>query len=281
MRPRGILVLKHYEIIVDFFNWGIDSDIPMGVSSCSLSCPILPEVPSAGALSWLGSATPPNVSDICARGSEPAMRTLSRAQSLWSAPSCCGCHQRTRTPSWRAAGGSSTFTNLNIRHTKIHKESYRQSCFIFTQLCASYVHMLSVKKKKKLTQALCTDHRRSLSGGASWFLHSNCTPEAHPGYGCWVGSCSRTWSRIGWTLRWSGSGQLSPADGCNSVQRHKCSLSQSASKGLRWMAACLSPQHYPSKNKSKSLKHDVIFMTENLSNKYVGQIRVVINLHTA
>ncbi len=69
-------------------------------------------VPSAGALSWLGSAAPPNVSEIWAWASEPEISTLSRAQSLRSAPSCCGCHQRIRTPTARAAGGSRTFTNL-------------------------------------------------------------------------------------------------------------------------------------------------------------------------
>lgn len=67
---------------------------------------------SAGALSWLGRATPLNVSEIWAWASDPEIRTLSRAQSPRSAPSCWGCHQRIRTPSARAAGGSSTFTNL-------------------------------------------------------------------------------------------------------------------------------------------------------------------------
>lgn len=69
-------------------------------------------VPSAGALSWLGSAAPPNVSEIWTWASEPEISTLSRAQSLRSAPSCCGCHQRIRTPTVRAVGGSRTFTNL-------------------------------------------------------------------------------------------------------------------------------------------------------------------------
>lgn len=154
------------------------SVIPMGVSSCSLSGPILPDVPSAGDLSWLGSATPPNVSEICARGSEPAIRTLSKAQSLWSAPSCCGCHQRTRTPSWRAGGGSSTFTNLN---TSKNEQGHRYPASPFPQRCAGSP---CVVKQQKFTQAWCIDHRISLSAGASWFLHSNCTPEARPGYDC-------------------------------------------------------------------------------------------------
>ena len=99
--------------------------LPMGVSSCSLGGACFPEaVASAGALSWLGRATPPNVSEIWARVSEPAISTLSSAQSLWSAPSCCGCHQRTRTPSWRAAEGSRTLTNLERRHEETQGQAY-------------------------------------------------------------------------------------------------------------------------------------------------------------
>lgn len=212
-----------FSIYVWLRHWSV---IPISVSSCSLSCPN--EVPSAGALSWLGSATPPKVSDIWARGSEPAMRTLSRAQSLWSAPSWSGCHQRTRTPSWRAAGGSSTFTNLST--DKKTEESHRYPAGqVFTDMCSWW---------KKLTQAWCTDHRRSLSVGASWFLHSNCTPEALPGSGCWVGSCSRTWSRTGWTQRWSGSGPQSPADGCKS--EHKHNVVSGVSQYWSVMNGCLS-----------------------------------------
>lgn len=113
-----------------------------------------------------------------------------------------------------AAAHSQTWTQTNTwRKSQI-------SCF------TPHIHVLLLIK---LTQAWCTDRRRSLSAGASWFLRSNCTPEAHPGYGCLEGSCSRTWSRTGWTQRWSGSGPLSPADGCNSVHRNieKCGLSQS------------------------------------------------------
>lgn len=88
-------------------------DLPMLASISSVGLR-LDGVPSAGALSWLGRATPPKVSEMWARESEPEISTLSRAQSPWSAPSCCGCHQRTRTPSCRAAGGSSTFTKLPV-----------------------------------------------------------------------------------------------------------------------------------------------------------------------
>lgn len=113
--PRSTLLKRpKSERISTGFLFSTGEAVPVVLSSINMSKAILPTGPaSAGERSCWGTGALLKVSSMTVLWSaEPEMRTLSRAQSFWSRPSCLGCHQRKRVAICLASGGRRIFTNL-------------------------------------------------------------------------------------------------------------------------------------------------------------------------